>query len=274
MLSEYLINALWHSITFIGLVYLVGFIISLINRYFYKVTGYSKLAIYGTGLIGTPIHETSHLVMCLLFFHKVHDVKFFQINDEDGVLGYVNHSWNPKNLYQQIGNYFIGVAPIVVGTLIIFWAMNFFLPETYSEIGKYFSAIQVLGSKLTIFDYIFDMIGGMLSAMFLEIAIGWKWWVFMLIAICVSLHMSLSTADIKGSLIAIPLLIIIIALVNVVIGFIFNGIYTEFLVAMNTAGGFVVSMLTFALVLSAICLILTLLLKGFFWLLSKIFRRN
>ena len=273
MLNEFLLNALWHAVTFIGLVYLVGFIISLINRYFYKVTGYSKLAVYGTGLIGTPIHELSHHVMCLVFFHKVHDVKFFQINDDDGVLGYVSHSWNSKNLYQQIGNYFIGIAPIAVGTLIIFFAMKYFLPLTYSDVNGYFEAIQVLGSKVSIFDYVFDMFGGMLSAMFLEFSTGWKWWVFMLLSICVALHMTLSTADLKGSYVAIPLLLLLILGANLVIGFLFGGVYNDFLVIMNSAGGFVVCMLMLSLVLSALCLFFTIILKGAFWLIRKIFRR-
>ena len=273
MLVEILLNALWHAVTFIGLVYLVGFIISLINRFFYKVTGYSKLAIYGTGFIGTPIHEASHLVMCLVFFHKVNEVKFFQINDEDGVLGYVNHSWNPKNIYQQIGNYFIGVAPIVVGTLVIFLGMKWFLPATYNDINGYFQAIQVLGSKVTIFDYVFDMFGGMLSAMFMEMSIGWQWWVFMVLSICIALHMSLSGADLKGSLVAIPLLLIIILAVNLVIGFIFGGVYNSFLIMMNSAGGFLICILMLSLVLSAICLALAVTFKGGFWSIKKIFKR-
>lgn len=273
MFGDILLNALWHVITFIGLVYLVGYVISLINSLFYKVTGYSKFAIYATGFIGTPVHELSHLAMCLVFLHKINEVKFFQINDKDGVLGYVNHSWNPKNIYQQIGNYFIGIAPIVVGTLIIFLSIKEFLPATYKEISSYFEAIQILGTKLSIFDYVFDMFGGMFVAMFADISIGLIWWVFIFCSICISLHMNLSMQDIKGSLIAIPLLIGLILGVNIFIGLIFGGFYKKFLVFMNSVGGFLISVLILSLVLSAICLAIALIIKGVILVIKKILNR-
>lgn len=273
MLVTFLLNALWHALTFIGFVYLAGFLIFYINTFFYKVTGYNKCAVYGTGIIGVPIHETSHLLMCLVFFHKVNEVKFFQINDEDGTLGYVNHSWNPKNIYQQIGNYFISVAPIIGGSLVIFFGMKVLLPTTYSTINEYFIAIQALGAKTTVFYYIFDMFSGMFTTMFSEISIGWQWWVFMVVSVCISLHMSLSKADLKNSLIAIPLLLVLIIAANLVIGFLFSGVYSNFLVLMNKAAGFLVCLLIFALVLSAICLTVAISIKGGVSGLKKIFKR-
>ena len=272
MIIDILLNALWHGVIFIGLVYLVGFIISLINRFFYKVTNYSKFSIYGTGFIGTPIHEASHLVMCLVFLHKVNEVKFFQINDADGVLGYVNHSWNPKNIYQQIGNYFIGVAPIVVGTLVIFLGMKYLLPNTFAQINAYFTEIRALGANVNILSCLPNMLAGMVSAMFMEVYIGWQWWLFMVLSICIALHMSLSGADIKGSLVAIPILLILILAFNLVLGLLTGAFYNVFLIAMNTAGTFVICVLMLSLVLSALCLALALLLKGLFWGIRKIFR--
>ena len=271
MFVDILINAFWHAVIFIGLVYIVGYVISIINRLFYKCFNNSKLAIYGTGLIGTPIHELSHLLMCLVFGHKVDEVKFFQINDEDGVLGYVNHSWNPKNIYQQIGNYFIGIAPILVGTLIVFFGIKAFLPNTYNQINGYFDAIKNLGVNVNIFDYVFDFFCGMFLAMFTDISIGWKWWVFMLFILCIAIHMNLSTADIKNSIISIPLLLAIIVIVNLVIGFIFGGLYNKFLILMNTVGGLLISVLMLSLVLSIICLALALAIKITVSIIRRIF---
>ncbi|MGO0916500.1 hypothetical protein ACTPEM_26060, partial [Clostridioides difficile] len=37
----------------------------------------------------------------------------------DGILGYVSHSYKKDNLYQSIGNFFIGIAPIIGGTIMI-----------------------------------------------------------------------------------------------------------------------------------------------------------
>ena len=41
----------------------------------------------------------------VLFGHKIEDVKLLPIKNENGVFGYVSHSYNPANLYQVIGNF-------------------------------------------------------------------------------------------------------------------------------------------------------------------------
>lgn len=75
--------------------------------------------LYIFGIIGVPIHEFSHYIFCLLFRHKVHEVKFFSPNLKTGVLGYVNHSYNPKSIYQRSGQVIIAIAPMIVGTFLI-----------------------------------------------------------------------------------------------------------------------------------------------------------
>ncbi|MBO7215284.1 MAG: hypothetical protein J6V66_07340 [Clostridia bacterium] len=274
MFVDILKNVLWQVGIFIGAVYLVGFIISIINRVFYKMFNYSKLVVYGTGLFGTPIHELSHLLMCLLFMHKVEKVKFFQINDDDGVLGYVSHSWNRKNVWQQIGNYFIGVAPIAVGTLIIYLGMLIFLPATYAEMSAYFTDLATFNGNLAdvnLLGYSFRLFAGMMKALFAEISIGWPWWVFMFVSLCIAIHMNLSGADIKGSLVAIPLMVIIILAVNLVIGLIPFGVYDVFLGVVSNLESFLISTLILALVLSAMCLVVGFIIKGSFLLIKKIF---
>ena len=62
-----LLNIVLQLFMFIGVIYLVGFVISLLNRLFYTLVNYSKAACYGTGFIGTPIHELSHAAMCVVF---------------------------------------------------------------------------------------------------------------------------------------------------------------------------------------------------------------
>ncbi len=114
-----LINTLIQIGIFVVSIYVVGFIISIINKLFYKIAGTSKAVIYGTGIIGTPIHELSHALFCVIFLHKITEIKLFQINSEDGTLGYVKHAYNKKNIYHLIGNFFIGVAPILIGTIIL-----------------------------------------------------------------------------------------------------------------------------------------------------------
>ena len=51
------------------------------------------------------------------------EIRLFQPDLETGVLGYVNHSYNKRNMYKVLGNYFIGVAPIVA----CFWFQGCFV---------------------------------------------------------------------------------------------------------------------------------------------------
>ena len=104
-------NILLQILVFIVGVYVIGYVISLVNRFFYRLVGNSCGVCYATGVIGTPIHELGHAAMCLVFLHKIVDIKLFQIGDQDGTLGYVSHTYNRKNIWCVIGNYFIGVAP-------------------------------------------------------------------------------------------------------------------------------------------------------------------
>lgn len=72
------------------------------------------------GWLGIIIHETSHLIMALIFRHGIQSVRLLKLphlnreatDDTDLALGYVNHTWNQHSFYQTIGNLFIGVAPI------------------------------------------------------------------------------------------------------------------------------------------------------------------
>ncbi|MGR5145492.1 hypothetical protein ACQKP8_02955 [Photobacterium alginatilyticum] len=95
----------------------------------------SKLAQYGkyrlrylTAFIGTPVHELSHALLCILARHKIHEIKLLQLNGSSQ-LGYVYHSFNPKSLYQQCGRFFIGIAPIFGGLLTMAIVSKFIYPH-------------------------------------------------------------------------------------------------------------------------------------------------
>ena len=105
----------------VGLIVLFGFLLALCNRRFYANFGnYSRAVCYITGAVGTPVHECAHALFCVIFGHKINEIKLFQVNSEDGTLGYVKHSYNPKNIYHKIGNFFIGIAPIIVISAILY----------------------------------------------------------------------------------------------------------------------------------------------------------
>ena len=108
-MGELFSNFLAQMVMTIGMIILFGFLIATFNKMFYRNFGSNALTVcYVTGAIGTPVHELAHALMCVIFRHRIDEIKLFQISSDDGTLGYVAHSWNPKNLYQSAGNFFIG----------------------------------------------------------------------------------------------------------------------------------------------------------------------
>ncbi|NCA93120.1 hypothetical protein EOM82_07790 [bacterium] len=197
----------------IGVLIAFGLLIWMINKLFYKLTGNAGNAVkYVTGLIGTPVHELSHALMCLVFLHKIKQIKLFQIDTENGVLGYVNHTYNKKNPYQCLGNLFIGTAPLVISSGILVAMLYFMLPNTYASLKTFINFI--LESTFT-FSTLLKFTGSIFDLFFsYEMLTNTIWWMFLIIGCFIALHQTLSLADIKNSLGGLFVYIIIIFIFN------------------------------------------------------------
>ncbi len=257
MVGQIFLNIAFQLLYFVVAIYAAGFLIYLMNRIFYAAVGHSRAVCYATGFLGTPVHELSHALLCIIFFHKIDEIKFFQIDEASGTLGYVNHSYNPRNIYQRAGNYFIGIAPIVVGTLILFLAAKFMLPEVFAGIQGQLSAFS---EGTVTFSALFSSLWEIIKTFFLGYA-DWLWWVFMALALCIALHMNLSGADIRGSLSGLPFVVLIVTALNFAFGFI-GGLYEGFLSIVNLAGGYLVITLSLSLMFSLMCTVLALVIRA------------
>lgn len=95
---------------------------------------YGQVILGGVGVI---IHELSHLVVALLFGHRIDRVSLLHIpdvhNPNDRGLGYVSHVWNDDSLYQKIGNVFIGIAPVIGCSLAMVISTRFLVPTLYDR---------------------------------------------------------------------------------------------------------------------------------------------
>ena len=257
-------NILLQLFYFVAVVFLFGYLISLINKLFYRLANNDKRICYVTGLIGTPIHELCHALMCVLFSHKISEIKLFHIDRESGTLGYVSHSYDKKNLYQVVGNYFVGTAPIVGGTLVLFLLVKFMLPETFVQISgdiSAFAASQSGGISIDAFKGAFVTAFEIVKSIFDGAGAGFSWWCFMIVALCIALHMNLSPLDIKGSLKAIPFLVIFVSLLNFVLAYVFDTAYEYYVSFMNGAGSYLTSILILSVVLSLVCLFVALIIR-------------
>lgn len=235
--------------TFIGFGLCFGFIEKLNNQFIFSAFG--KVGIIITGAIGTVIHEISHLIMAILFGHKIVEVKLFKpfSSSSDGLLGYVNHSYDKNNLYHNIGNFFIGIAPLIGGTIVIFLLFNFLVPNGYNTMKDSInieSYISALGS-FNIIEFIKLLLSDFVVLIkSLVVNLNLRTLLFIVLMYSISTHMGLSGADLKGSLNGLIFLFLIAFIISLFKFNIFSGIIITYniYVAIFMTIGLVFSIIT------------------------------
>lgn len=107
--------------------FLSGIVSNIANKNLIKLGGYK--VIYITGWIGVPIHELSHLIAAIVSGHKIKKFAPFAPNPITGQLGVVETSYNQSNWYQNyVGRMLISVAPLIGGTIIIYFIIKYLIP--------------------------------------------------------------------------------------------------------------------------------------------------
>lgn len=220
---ELLSNTMLQLLSIFGVFIVFGLILYVLSRYtrrlFANILGV-KSDIYFTGWLGTPIHELGHAFFCIPFFHKIKEIKLYCPNSEEGTLGYVNHAYNPRNPWHQIGNFFIALGPILFGSLVIYLLVCFLLPDNQQLL----TLINVSSGSMTSWSGFFAlMMQTLLSflqlipALFTETNLyHWQFWLFLYICICVSSHMELSLPDLSGLKTGFLAIIIILLILNAI----------------------------------------------------------
>ncbi len=166
-----------------------------------------------TGWLGTPIHELSHTVMCRLFGHRIDEVVLFEPDPESGRLGYVRHSYRKNHWFEEIGNVFIGIAPLVGGSLVLGLLLWLFYPDAAGE------AIKTANGEADDLDLL-SRAGGIIQLMGQEIIkpanmVTLRFWSFLYLVLCVGSHMAPSASDYRGAgrgaiLLSIPILVLVV----------------------------------------------------------------
>lgn len=196
-------NFLWFYLCLmfntVGVLVLCGLVVTVLQHLFVFLIGHSLgyRAILLTAVIGTPIHELGHAGMCLLFGHKIEEISLYSPKVQNGMLGYVRHSFHKKNPYHQLGNFFIGLGPIFSGVLVI-TAILFLC--FHGAISDFFSgAFATVAAGGNAFDLIPDAFAFVAS-----LFTGQGHWLVktfgLLLILSIMLHVNLSAADIKSSL--------------------------------------------------------------------------
>lgn len=175
-LINYIGQVLWQTILFLLIGVLPWIAVALVMQLLSNSIRKSLAKIFGIqGYIyltapGVMIHEIGHAIFCLIFRHKIVEMKLFS-PEEDGTLGYVNHSYNPNSFYQRIGNFFIGTGPIWFGVAVLSLISWLLLPNEM-QISNFFS-LNFWGR--------------------------WQSYIWLYLALTISSHITLSPPDFAGS---------------------------------------------------------------------------
>jgi tryptophan-rich sensory protein len=211
-------NTISQLVALIGFIVIVGFLLDFLQKqsiaYLYRT--FNKKGYLVTAWIGTPIHEFGHVIMCLIFRHRINKVQWVPTRGDTHYLGFVEHSYNPRNIYQKIGNFFIGIGPFISGILSLVILMYFFVPESYHLFTAYLEnqvrpeqmsidmVMSVLISSGVLFKSLFTA-GNIVNPFF---------WLFIFLATSISTHIALSKEDIKGAATGISSIFILLLLFN------------------------------------------------------------
>ena len=245
-----------------GALFLIGFAISFISKLRDKAIAESvgqKAELYFTGWIGTPVHEMGHAVFCFIFGHKITEAKFLA-PAEDGTLGCVKHEYNPKSSYQKIGNFFIGIAPMLFGAAVIYALLGILLPQHLPE--ELSGSIAATGWEF--FKIFFNT----------DNFENWRFWLFIYLSIGIASRMKLSASDFKGTASGFVTLACLIFLVNLIANMLFTFGLRDLAIAgwlaikVDVLLALFYSIMLYALAMSAIYLLFSYLLL----LISRIFK--
>lgn len=263
-------TSLYQFLCLFGFILIFGLLLYFISRSTRKTfgnSGHGKLDVFFTGWIGTPVHEIGHVVFCILFGHRIYEIKLYSPNSQDGTLGYVSHSYNSKSFYQRIGCFFIGTGPILFGSFLLYLLSYFCLPN-YRPISELISKTDLTGSG------VFDLVKntGIMLTTGLNLLINvftpenfgeLSFWLFIYLAFCISSHMQLSPSDLQSmwsGIFTIFLLFLLVNLVTMLLGF--N--VTAYILKFNRLTGSIINIFVLATLISLTNFLMTYLILAVF----------
>ena len=194
-----------------GVFFIFGFILSEIQGLILK--NYSRSigwrGILWTAWLGTPVHEYSHALTALLFRHKISEVALFSPDALTGELGHVSHSYNRRNLYQSVGNFFIGLAPLIIGPLLLVFLLYALVPngrEIFTYLSGNHESWPALGGAVK--DFLIRLFSP-------ENLMNYRFWFFLYISFAIASHLAPSKNDRRDALNGGLLIVAMLFLFNI-----------------------------------------------------------
>jgi hypothetical protein len=224
------------------------------------VSAFGVRAALVTGWIGVPVHEVSHVVGCLVFMHEIEEVRLFTPNEEDGSLGLVRHRAPAGNPWAEVGRFFIGIAPLIGGSLALFVVARLLLPADAltSLTAIDFGAAPAVGTSAWVgFTRGAAAAAALLSFENLDEP---RFWLFLYLVACIGSHLAPSRADLRGALRGAVAIVVLLFVANLVALLLLGGADPHVVARVSTFTTPVVALLVLAVLLSAVLLVVVLVL--------------
>ena len=203
--------------------FLFGLLIHFISQLTFRslANAFGPWGTYFVAWLGTPVHELGHALFCLIFMHKIEEIRFFQPDKNTGTLGYVYHKWNPKNPWHVLGNFFIGIGPVILGCAALFALFYFLVPGSSRVWDTIIASVNSLGVNASAGDYFTafrDSILSIINIIFTSANLHtWQFWVFLYLSICIASNVRLSWADVKGSFSGLGCIVLPFLILNLIL---------------------------------------------------------
>lgn len=256
----FFLGALWYTL---GAVVICGLGVSLCRSLFLRMMGggFGRGVVIATSILGTPIHELGHALMCLLFGHRITEMSLWQPRSRDGNLGFVTHAYKKRNPYHVLGNLFIAVGPIFSGLAVITLALRVGFPAVFTAYTRNAADLATAGEGgFPLVSEGLRMLPALVEALTAETPDVplWGMIVALVVILAVSQHISLSPADVRGGVTALPLYGILILILTVVCGLLGQPAMDSVTAALRLFSGYMTALFTVVLVASLLQLILAL----------------
>ena len=201
-------------------VFFFGLLIHLISQLTFKSLerSFGSKGVYLVAWLGTPIHELGHALFCVIFMHKIVKIEFFKPDPLTGTLGYVYHKWNRSNPWQVLGNFFIGIGPVILGCVALFATFYFLIPNSSQVWDSIIVRVNEIDISYSIGTYFTILRSSSLAMAKLIFTIpnltSWSFSIFCYLSICVASNIRLSLSDIKGALSGFGCIVLPFLLIN------------------------------------------------------------
>ena len=182
----------------LGVMVVCGLVAWAARKTFMYFVGDSATAVfYASSVVGTPVHELGHALMCIPFGHRITDMKLLMPpSRRSRTLGYVEHSYNRKNPWAVFGDLFISFGPIFSGIGVMVLVLTLCFPDQWTAYLDSSRTMVESGASLQeMSSIIFSLLFSLFDAFKVDMA---RSLVGVLIILSVAQHITLSLADLKG----------------------------------------------------------------------------